>query len=64
MLELSDPQDGWAPILTLAESLLPPSVGHYSLRRLEGPLWEPLPWAGHPSGSPSFPLVPSPESLT
>ena len=64
VLELSDPQDGWAPILTLAESLLPPSVGRYSLRCLEGPLWEALPCTGLPSCSPSFPLVPSPESLT
>ena len=64
MLELPDPQDCWAPILTLAEGLLPPSVGRYSLRCPEGPLWEPLSWTGRPSYSPSFPLVPSPESLT
>lgn len=58
------PLHGWAPILTLAEGLLPLYVGHYSLRCLEGPLWEPLPWTGQPSCSPSSPLAPSLELLT
>lgn len=56
------PLHGWAPILTLAEGAL--YVGHYSLRCLEGPLWEPLPWAGRPSCLPSSPLAPSLELLT